>query len=112
MSRESFTDRLKSLGPSFVRIKLNDSQFRELKVVPHVLALLVHILAKLSGMPLHLSLQTVVLVLKLLEFSLSRLRTVMFGFSTVSQLHDLEPTNLADLISEFADSLMSFEVFA
>lgn len=112
MSRESFADRLNSLGPSLVRIKLNDSQFRKMKVVSDVLALLVHILAKLSGMPLHLSFQIVVFTLKLPEFSLSRLCTVMFGFSTVSQLHDLEPTNLADLISEFTDSLMSFVVFA
>jgi hypothetical protein len=112
VGREAFTDRLNSLGPSLVRIKLNDSQLRELEVVPHVLALLVHILAKLSGMKLHLSLQIGVLTLKLLEFSLSRLCAAMFGFSTVILLHDLEPASPTGLISEFADSLMSFVVFA
>lgn len=56
MVRETITERIDLLIPSLVGVELDDSEFGEVEVIPDILALSVHVLAKLCGMELHLGL--------------------------------------------------------
>jgi hypothetical protein len=112
MVRKTIAEGVDLLSPSLAGVELNDGKLGKVEVIPDIFALPVHIFTELSGMELHLSLERSNLVFQLLEFSLSLLCTVMDDFTTFSILHDLKSTGFASDVSELADSLVVFVVFA
>jgi len=110
--REAIAGGVDSLSPSVVRVELDDSQLRELEAVSDVLAYLVHVLAKLSSMELHLSLEASNAGFHLLEFSLSSLSAAVDALSAVILLHNLEAAFLTGLLSKLAGGLVVAVVFA
>jgi len=110
--REAIAGGVDSLSPSVVRVELDDSQLRELEAVSDVLAYLVHVLAKLSSMELHLSLEASNAGFHLLKFSLSSLSAAVDALSAVILLHNLEAAFLTGLLSKLAGGLVVAVVFA
>jgi hypothetical protein len=96
MVRKTIAEGVDLLSPSLAGVELNDGKLGKVEVIPDIFAF-----------PVRSN-----LVFQLLEFSLSLLCTVMDEFTTFSILHDLKSTGLAVDVSELADSLVVFVVFA